>query len=141
MSCGTFGKVETREDHKLFLVPRHMRKDLLQLAPDNTASGHLGREKTVERLRRNFHWPSLPADMEWYVKACAACNGSKHLNRRPKVPPTVFHSQVSYANGAYGYLGSPTCVVEWKLVVCPTHGGLVYEMGGGGTNSGPDSGN
>ena len=75
-----------REDRELFLVPRHMRKDLLRLARDNAASGHLGREKTVERLRRNFHWPSLSADVERYVKACAACNRSKHLNRRPRAP-------------------------------------------------------
>ena len=67
-----------------------MRKDLLQLAHDNTASGHLGREKTVERLRRNFHWQSPSADVQRYVKACAACNRSKYLNRRPKAPRQSF---------------------------------------------------
>ena len=75
-----------REDRELFLVPRHMRKNLLRLSLDNSASGHSGREKTVERLRRNFHRPSLSADVERYVKACAACNRSKHLNRRPRAP-------------------------------------------------------
>ena len=54
------------------------------------ASVHPGRGKTMERLRRNFHWPSLSADFERYVKASAACNRSKRLSRRLKAPLRSF---------------------------------------------------
>lgn len=63
----------------------HLKKSVLKLAHDNFVSGHLGIAKTKERIKRHFFWPSLAADVENYVKACAICNRSKHLEENIKL--------------------------------------------------------
>ena len=72
------------------MVPEHLKKSVLKLAHDNIVSGHLGIAKTKERIKRHFFWPSLAADVENYVKACAICNRSKHLRRKCKAPMRSF---------------------------------------------------
>ena len=78
------------EDKKLFVVPEHLKKSVLKLAHDNIVSGHLGIAKTKERIKSHFFWPSLAADVENYVKACAICNRSKHLRRKYRAPMRSF---------------------------------------------------
>ena len=72
------------------MVPEHLKKSVLKLAHDNIVSRHLGIAKTKERIKRHFFWPSLAADVENYVKACAICNRSKHLRRKYKAPMRSF---------------------------------------------------
>ena len=81
---------KNEENRKLYLVPVQLRKTFLSLAHDNTIAGHMGIEKTKERLRRNFFWPTMSADVEKHVKACAACNRSKHLCRKSRAPLQSF---------------------------------------------------
>lgn len=78
------------EDKKLLVVAEHLKKSVLKLAHDNIVSGHLGIAKTKERIERHFFWPSLPADVEDYVKACAISNRSKRLRRKYKAPMRSF---------------------------------------------------
>ena len=44
--------------------------------------GHLGRDKTIELVMRNFWWSSLTSDVEQFVATCDACQRAKSLNRR-----------------------------------------------------------
>jgi hypothetical protein len=46
-------------------------------------AGHLGAERTVERLRRHFWWPGLVADVRRYCAACRSCAVNK-FRRGPK---------------------------------------------------------
>ena len=35
--------------------------------------GHPGRDKTFAMARERFYWPSMHADVEWYIKNCKRC--------------------------------------------------------------------
>ena len=71
-------------DSQLWIVPRQLRKDLLALGHSNVLAGHRGRDATLLRLRENFHWPGMSADVEEFVASCVACNRQKRVKRRDK---------------------------------------------------------
>jgi hypothetical protein len=50
---------------------------------DSPLAGHLGRDKTLERLSRNYHWPGMAASVREYVKTCPACQRNKPTNQAP----------------------------------------------------------
>ena len=54
-----------------------VRQTLLHEAHDAPLSGHLGRDKTVERLSRNFYWPRLHRTVHDYCRTCETCQAIK----------------------------------------------------------------
>ena len=58
--------------HRLY-VPPAMRAGLLFKAHDEPYSGHLGVDKTAEKLQRAFWWPRLWDSVRNHVAACHAC--------------------------------------------------------------------
>jgi transposase InsO family protein len=74
----------------LWVVPQSLRHNLLALAHDNVTAGHLGVTKTLEKLRRHFHWPHISADVRMHVTACPACGRQKHAKRNLRAPLCSF---------------------------------------------------
>ena len=60
-------KVKIGSTTKRLVVPQSKRKYLLQLAHTSLFSAHLGSNRTLERLQRNFYWPGLVSDVRRYV--------------------------------------------------------------------------
>jgi hypothetical protein len=50
---------------------------------DTPYGGHLGVNKTVERLKRAFWWKHMTRDIEDYVKSCEACQRTRHSTAKP----------------------------------------------------------
>ena len=77
-------KIYLREGKRL-VVPR--QKDIitkiLQEAHDNHTSGHLGRDKTYERIARTYYWPRMSKDVKKYVSTCESCQRNKSSNQQP----------------------------------------------------------
>jgi hypothetical protein len=57
---------------------------LLGEAHDAPASGHLGRDKTYERLSRYFYWPKMYQVVADYCNTCESCQAAKPSNK-PKL--------------------------------------------------------
>ena len=51
---------------------------------DDPAAGHLGRDKTVERVKLRFYWEGMDGWIADYVKSCVKCQRVKGTNQ--KVP-------------------------------------------------------
>ncbi len=64
-------------------IPAGMRETILHEAHDANISGHLGMDKTLERISRRFYWPQLETSVREYVRTCQACQRNKASNRRP----------------------------------------------------------
>jgi hypothetical protein len=60
------------------------RVQLLQEAHDGSA--HLGRDRTVEKLKRHFHWRGLHTDVAEYVRTCPTCQVNKPANQAQSAP-------------------------------------------------------
>lgn len=52
-------------------------KSILKQFHDSKLGGHLGADKTIEKIKRYFSWPRLSTDVKNYVRSCEICQKSK----------------------------------------------------------------
>ncbi|KAL1919525.1 uncharacterized protein VTP21DRAFT_2218 [Calcarisporiella thermophila] len=62
---------------------KEIRLQILQEHHDIPISGHLGIEKTYERVHRFFYWPRLQDAVKKYVTSCDVCQRTKSSNTLP----------------------------------------------------------
>ena len=74
------------EIHQI-VVPIGYRQDIIGIAHDGPLSGHLGINKTVERILKYFFWPGLRKDVCKYCKSCHACQIVGKPNQKVPVAP------------------------------------------------------
>ena len=75
-----------RVDDGSILVPddKQLRAAILRCIHDAPTSGHLGIQKTYDRLIASYHWPNQWLDVAEYVRSCEICQRAKQ--RSGKVP-------------------------------------------------------
>jgi hypothetical protein len=61
-----------------------IRIDVLVEHHDSLMGGHMGIDKTMEKIVRLFWWPNMHVDIENHVRTCHACQVSKHRNWKPQ---------------------------------------------------------
>ena len=52
------------------VVPYSNRGHMLKLAHTSLTDAHIGRNRTLERLHRNFHWHGMTADVRTFMIDC-----------------------------------------------------------------------
>ena len=73
-------------------MPKSLQKEVLALCHDAKTSGHLGRDKTLARLRKSFHWYHMNQDCSIYVFSCATCSLNKKASRRARAAQGKYHA-------------------------------------------------
>lgn len=73
--------ISKTDEPRLYVPASDLRSLLLHEAHDCPISGHLGRDKTLERLARRFYWPQMDRTVQEYVRTCDACQRHKSPNR------------------------------------------------------------
>jgi len=68
--------VEDLDRWKLVL-PKELRKEALRESHDAIQAGHLGIEKTYQRIAVNYFWPNLFRDVVSYIRTCDICQRTK----------------------------------------------------------------
>jgi hypothetical protein len=61
-----------------------LKIDVLVEHHDSLMGGHMGIDKTIEKITRLFWWPNMHVDIENHVRTCPACQVSKHRNWKPQ---------------------------------------------------------
>ena len=74
--------VEDLDRWKLVL-PRELHGEALREAHDEPQAGHLGVEKTFQRLAVAYYWPNMFRDVANYVKQCDVCQRTKVEQANP----------------------------------------------------------
>jgi hypothetical protein len=59
------------------------RIKVLQEHHETPITGHVGRDKTLERVQRSYFWPGLDRDMRAFVRSCDPCQRNKARNQCP----------------------------------------------------------
>ena len=55
------------------VVPKVYRTEVLRIAHDSMLAGHLGIDKTYQRVLSHFFWPGLKKDVVQYCRSCHIC--------------------------------------------------------------------
>ena len=89
-----------RKDKVWILSDPSLRKLLMESEHDSHMAGHMGMDKTMELVDRNFYWPEMAKDIEDYVR-------SLKTTRKTKLPDMR---------------GMARCI----LLNCPTRHGMQF---------------
>ncbi|XP_037526427.1 uncharacterized protein LOC119403570 [Rhipicephalus sanguineus] len=68
------------------VVPHCHREAVLKTAHDGIMAGHLGTQKTKDRISEEFFWPGITADVKRFVASCDICQRTVPKGRVPHVP-------------------------------------------------------
>ena len=77
-----FGKKQKNR----IVVPLEMRTGVLQLSHDSPMAGHMGVNRTWQKVRDNFWWVNMKNDVIEYINNCDRCGRNKHWNHSTRPP-------------------------------------------------------
>jgi len=89
---------------KQLVVPKTFRTDILKHLHEGVTGGHLGQEKTLNKLKERFYWPGHYSDVRDWCQTCVACS-------KRKSPPTSYKAPMQTITAAY-----PTQVMAVDLL-------------------------
>lgn len=95
------------------VVPAGQRREILRNNHDEPQAGHLGVQKTHDRIATRYYWPGMFRDTVIYVKSCQRCQQHK----------------VSQA-GAPGEMGQRVATRPWEIVAVDVMGPLPRSKSG-----------
>ena len=84
--------MDRSERKHCLVVPNTLKSEVLRHCHDSKVTGHLGQQKTVERVKQSFLWYRLHSDCIDYVKSCKVCNQNKKAHINPRAAVTKFHA-------------------------------------------------
>ena len=82
------GKISLPRDEAL-------KKMVVKNEHDTMVAGHMGMDRTLEMINRNFYWPRIAEDIEDYVRSCDDCQRNKES--RHKRHGTLHPLELSYS--------------------------------------------
>lgn len=69
------------------VVPKVYRPEILSMAHETPLAGHMGVNKTQQRILNHFYWPNLRKDVAEFCRSCHACQVVGKPNQTiPKAP-------------------------------------------------------
>ena len=77
---------EWQVSHQI-VVPSCYREDILSLAHESPLAGHLGINKTYQKVLSHFYWPGLHKDVVKFCRSCHTCQVVGKPNQKPPVAP------------------------------------------------------
>jgi transposase InsO family protein len=69
--------------HSLVYVPGKLQDEIIQTHHDEPTQGHLGIEKTIEKITRNYYIPALHRKVKKYIQRCDSCQRNKPSRHAP----------------------------------------------------------
>lgn len=73
------------------IVPNLLQQEVLHYHHDIPSAGHLGTEKTLERLEQGFYWPSMKDCVIDYCLSCDNCAARKQSKKKNHAPLGSYH--------------------------------------------------
>ena len=74
------------ECSKQIMVPKTLRRKVMEVAHDSIFGGHLGIKKTKDRIQTNFYWPGMQGDVTSFCRSCDVCQKTTAKGSVPRVP-------------------------------------------------------
>ena len=74
------------------VVPEKLKNEILQHCHDDKVAGHLGKDKTIQRIKQYFIWHQMGSDITNYVLTCNICNRYKNAHVNPRHALQAYHA-------------------------------------------------
>ena len=68
---------ENGDMNVLLIAPSEIRKQIMQHLHNARTAGHLGRDKTINSVKKRFFWSGMTSDISQWCKACNSCAMAK----------------------------------------------------------------
>ena len=68
------------------MLPGELRLSVMEVAHDSILGGHLGTQKTIDRVLSSFFWPGVHADVTRYCQSCGICQRTVPKGKIGKAP-------------------------------------------------------
>ena len=88
-----------------FVIPSNSRKDILHELHTMETAGHLGINKTLERVKDRFYWPGCTKDVKDWCRACDLCASRERPTRTPRAPLRTYNVGAPLERVALDILG------------------------------------
>ncbi|KAL7295098.1 hypothetical protein TKK_0011566 [Trichogramma kaykai] len=79
-----FDPIENAEERWKLVIPAEYREQILADAHSLPSSGHLGVDKTYDRIARDYYWKGFYYDTLKYIQQCRICQQYKYIQRGPQ---------------------------------------------------------
>ena len=99
------------------VLPQECRRTVLELGHESPLAGHLGKEKTRQRILRRFYWLTLYKDVENFCSTCQKSTGRKVLVA-PLILPVISEPFSRVAMDIVGPLPRSKAGNRYILVLC-----------------------
>ena len=77
-------RIYLKRDQRLAIPQdKQLRTHILMEHHDIEIAGHLGMDKTIEAITRNYYWPKMGKDIKKYIATCDTCQRNKPNNQQP----------------------------------------------------------
>ena len=73
-------------EYTQLVLPSKLRGGVLEVAHDSILGGHLGTQKTLDRVLSNFYWMGIHDDVTRYCQSCDTCQRTAPKGRSGKAP-------------------------------------------------------
>ena len=74
------------ERSKQIMVPKTLRRKVMEVAHDSIFGGHLGIKKTKDRIQTYFYWPGMQGNVTSFCRSCGICQETTAKGFVPRVP-------------------------------------------------------
>lgn len=71
-------KTKRARTYQQLVIPSSMREEIMRLNHDDIFAGHLGLDKTYNRIQNKFWWPKCYRDVKHWVESCMDCCSKKN---------------------------------------------------------------
>ncbi|OWY92605.1 LOW QUALITY PROTEIN: reverse transcriptase, partial [Phytophthora megakarya] len=94
LSTPTPERPHNKQSELRLVVPETLRVDMLHYSHEDFQGGHQGINRTFERLRSEFYWIGMYADVQKFVRECVDCASAK--GRPPVLGPSPGNIEPRY---------------------------------------------
>ena len=71
---------------KQIVLPSALRDRVMKIAHESLLGGHLGTQKTADKIMSQFHWPGIIANVKRYCASCDICQRTVAKGKVGKAP-------------------------------------------------------
>ena len=66
-------ETEIWESKLVLVAPKEVRNKIFSELHEKRTAGHMGRDKTIDSIKKRFYWPGMSSDIACWVRQCSAC--------------------------------------------------------------------